>query len=402
MHCSAALPDERFTENDQPVIIPLAPTRVPQERVATLHLINGQHYSGAERVQDLLGLRLPEHGFQVDFACLKSGQFGPMRQSQSARLHVMPMRNRWDLTVLRRLRALVEQYEYRIIHAHTPRTVMIGSMLARRTGIPLIFHVHSPTSRDSTRAWQNRLNHWIEKRSLRSAVAMIAVSHSLRQHMLRMGHTPDRLVVVPNGVPTAALSRRPAPQGTWTLGTVALFRPRKGIEVLIEALAACVQRGMDVQLRAVGPFETPEYERHIRQLVDRLGMASHIAWTGFAKDVRAEFARMDVFILPSLFGEGLPMVVLEAMASGVPVIATRVEGIPEAIRDGIDGLLVEPGKTGALSSAVGRLIGHPQRWSDLRRDAHGRQERYFSDQSMARGVADVYRMALDKHAADRR
>ena len=69
----------------------------------------------------------------------------------------------------------------------------------------------------------------------------------------------------------------------------------------------------------------------------------HITWTGFTRDVLDELRQMDLFVLPSLFGEGLPMVVLEAMAAGVPVVATRVAGIPEAIRPGQDGVLVEPG-----------------------------------------------------------
>ena len=74
----------------------------------------------------------------------------------------------------------------------------------------------------------------------------------------------------------------------------------------------------------------------------RLKLDDAIEWTGFTSDVRSQLARMDLFVLPSLFGEGLPMVVLEAMAAGVPIVGTRVEGVPEAIRDGEDGLLAEP------------------------------------------------------------
>ena len=138
---------------------------------------------------------------------------------------------------------------------------------------------------------------------------MPAVSPSLVRYMVARGFAAERVVCVPNGVPTnlAAVDRTP-PLGTWTLGTVALFRPRKGVEVLLEALAAVRSWGLDVRLRAVGGFETLAYETAILGLADRLGVTSAIDWTGFTRDVNAELAKIDLFVLPSLFGEGLPIV----------------------------------------------------------------------------------------------
>jgi glycosyltransferase involved in cell wall biosynthesis len=104
---------------------------------------------------------------------------------------------------------------------------------------------------------------------------------------------------------------------------------------------------------------------------------------------------MDLFVLPSLFGEGLPMVVLEAMAAGVPVVATRVEGIPEAIRDGIDGLIASPNDVNDLVLQLDRVIRGQVDWNAMRISAHRRQEEKFSDRSMAQGVAQVYRKVLE-------
>ncbi len=103
---------------------------------------------------------------------------------------------------------------------------------------------------------------------------------------------------------------------------------------------------------------------------------------------------MDLFVLPSLFGEGLPMVVLEAMAAGVPVIAARVEGIPEAIRDGVDGLLAAPADAGDLAAAIARYVQGAVDWTSIRASAHCRQAEKFSDRSMAQGVAKIYRRVL--------
>jgi len=360
-----------------------------------LHVINGQYYSGAERVQDLLAERLPELGFEVGFACVKPDRFPAARHSQQAPLYVVPMCSRLDLRAAWRIAKIVRREGYAILHAHTPRSALVAGLAARWAGVPWFYHVHSPTARDSARRRQDRLNALVERWSPRSAARLIAVSESLGRQMQQQAISQDRIRVVHNGVPClASVPRRDPPAGTWTLGTVALFRPRKGVEVLLKALALLVRQGLGVRLRAVGPFETPQYEQSLKTLARELDVDDRIEWTGFSADVTAELMRMDLFVLPSLFGEGLPMVVLEAMSAGLPVVATCVEGVPEAIRDRQDGLLVEPGDPEAMARAVAEVIDGRVDWPALRASAMARQAAEFSDRSMAAGVARVYRELL--------
>jgi glycosyltransferase involved in cell wall biosynthesis len=103
---------------------------------------------------------------------------------------------------------------------------------------------------------------------------------------------------------------------------------------------------------------------------------------------------MDLLVLPSLFGEGLPMVVLEAMAAGVPVVATRVPGVPEAIRHGEDGVLVNPNDPVDLARAIADLVGGRYNWESLRASAFERHAERFSDRAMAASVAAVYKELL--------
>ncbi len=168
--------------------------------------------------------------------------------------------------------------------------------------------------------------------------------------------------------------------------------------MLIDAVAQLRQQGRDVQLRCVGPFETTEYERDLKQRVADREVEPYVEWTGFASDVNAELKQMDMFVLPSLFGEGLPMVVLEAMAAGTPVVGTRVEGVPEAIRDGVDGVLAEPADAADLARVVDRVICGEVDWQQLRSSALQRQAEKFSDHSMAAGVANAYDMVLKRAA----
>lgn len=377
--------------------VPTVPLRgdAPATTRRVLHVINGQHYSGAERVQDLLALGLPAEGFGVTFACIKPGKFAATRKSVDAPLVDVPMRHRFHLGVADQLVELIRREDLELVHAHTPRTALVGRLAARRAGRPFVYHVHSPVWCDSTRPLQNAANSAVERWSLRAAERVICVSPSLEQAMRRRVARPEIVTCVPNGVPAnpAATDRTP-PTGTWTLGIVALFRPRKGLEILLEALAALLSQGVDVRLRAVGTFESHGYESAITCRAERLQLGDAIDWTGFTNDVAAELTRTDLLVLPSLFGEGLPMVVLEAMAAGVPVVASRVDGVTEAVVHRETGLLVAPGSVSQLGRAIEQVTAGTVDYAQLSRWARQRHAESFSDRAMAADVAGVYRDVL--------
>ncbi|TWT46922.1 glycosyltransferase [Botrimarina hoheduenensis] len=377
---------------------PLAPAPVaeaPARPVRVLHVINGEHYSGAERVQDLLAAWLPEFGYEVGFAALKPGRFGDCREAVQAPLVEHSMRGRFDLRPSRAIARQIREEDYDLIHAHTPRSLVIAATAAHRTGKPLVYHVHSPASRDSTRRFTNLVNDGIERWFGRSAKQLITVSPTLTDHMLGRGFSADRLRCVMNGVPgleenSPGARRRRKPVGPLVIGMVALFRPRKGAEVLLEALATLRSHGHEVRLEAIGPFETPEYEAKLHELVDKLALTDLVHWAGFTDDVHAALARIDTLALPSLFGEGLPMVVLEAMAAGLPVVATRCEGTAEAILHRETGLLVEPGSVSQMTSALEEIIAGRIEYEDMSIAARERHADRFSARAMARQVAAVY------------
>jgi glycosyltransferase involved in cell wall biosynthesis len=356
-----------------------------------LHLINGEHFSGAERVQDLLGLRLPEFGYEVGFACVKPDKFPSLRQSTNSDLFKFPMKSKLDFASVKGVVDLARKAGYSALHAHTPRTLLVARLAAAKLNCPFIYHVHSPVGRDSSRGLTNRINTWMETWCLKRVTKIVCVSNSLAKYMLGLGHPAQKISVVGNGVTTVNdLSHRRIPSEPWVLGVMALFRPRKGLEVLLDAVSILKKRGVPVRLRAVGAFETESYQQEIMSRVNRLDINGSIEWTGFQTDVNEQLRKMDLFVLPSLYGEGMPMVVLEAMANAIPVIASRVEGIPEVIRDDIDGLIVEPGDVMNLVSRLEEIIGDIRRWKMMSRSSLDRQQQEFSDRSMAGSLAAVY------------
>jgi glycosyltransferase involved in cell wall biosynthesis len=367
--------------------------------LASLHLINGEHFSGAERVQQLLGNRLPDFGVSACFACLKPDKFPKLSGLAPDRVRSIGMRNRLDLSIVKRIADYAMETQADVLHAHTPRTAMIASFVAKRCKLPWVYHVHSPTARDSTFAMLNRINDWVEAYSLRNADHIITVSKSLRREMLTRGHSRNKITAVANGVaeqtpidPSSRLDNR-----QWKLGMVALVRPRKGIEVLLEAIAKLNSVRNQVSLEVIGGFETPEYESSIRALIHRLDLESTVNLRGFTKNVPEVMRTLDAMVLPSLFGEGMPMVVLEALACGVPVIATRVEGTPEVIRHGQEGLLARPQDPDSLSQAIQVFISDRAAWCEMSYQAVHRHRQGFSDLRMAERTANVYRKVLNRH-----
>ncbi len=367
-------------------------------KIRVLHVVNGEHYSGAARVQDLLAGALPRFGVEVGFACVKPKLFPEMRTSQQTPLFETPMSSGFDIRPAWRLANIIRSGDYEIVHAHTPRSILLGSLAFVMTGRPLVYHVHSPTSRDSSRPLQNWANDKIERLACMRATKLITVSNSLGKHMRSLGFADEIIQVVPNGTPRLPEFERVKPKDVWTIGAVALFRPRKGLEVLLDALAICRDQGLPIRLRAVGPFETPEYERAIHERVAKLQLQDEVEWVGLSRDVPSELRQMDLFALPSLYGEGLPMVVLEAMSAATPVIASCVEGVPEVVRDGVDGLLVEPNDPLALADAISDFASDEADWESCSFLARERHNSGFSDIAMAEGVAAVYRDILDQRA----
>jgi glycosyltransferase involved in cell wall biosynthesis len=251
----------------------------------------------------------------------------------------------------RAIAELIAELDADVLHTHGYRPDVLHHGVARHAGVPVVSTVHGFTGGD----WKNRLYERVQVRALRRFDAVVVVSEALRDRLRRGGVAPARLHLVPNAwIGSAPLSRTEArsqlglPEDDVVVGWVGRLSVEKGPDLAVRALA---ELPGEVSLSFVGEGpERPAAERLARDL----GVGDRIRWHGPVAEAAALLSAFDAVLLSSRT-EGTPMVLLEAMAAGVPVVATAVGGIPAAMLPGA-GMLAAPGSSRALAEAVSAVL----------------------------------------------
>jgi glycosyltransferase involved in cell wall biosynthesis len=169
--------------------------------------------------------------------------------------------------------------------------------------------------------------------------------------------------------------------------TVAVLRPPKGIDRLIRAMAQLADTDPALTLLIVGDGDE---RATLEGLAAKLGISDRVIFAGFRDDVHALLQVAELFVLPTLW-EALPTVLMEAMAAGLPIVASNVGGIPDMVRDGVEGVLVEKDNVPALADAIQIIMGDETLRSAMARAARARVEAEFSLPIQAGKLADLYR-----------
>lgn len=369
--------------------------------IKVLHIINGEHYSGGERVQDILGLTLPDYGYDVGFVCLKPDLFPKVYRSKNSPIYELPMKHRADISPLKAIRDIIRSENYQLLHSHMPRTAPLTRLASVLEHVPMVHHIHCPTLFDSPNMVKNVVSATLERISLIGASAIIPCSEGMKDYARNVLVSEKTLRVVLNGIPQLGpLINRSHSDDIWTFGMVALYRPRKGLEYLLSALKILKEKNFQFKFRAIGDFMSEGYRVEILNLVQQLEIEDLIDWVGFKEDVPQELMKLDFFVLPSIGGEGLPIAILEAMAAGMPIITTSIPGNKEIIRHGLDGYLCDPKSTDSLALNMAKMMADEENWKTMRTKAFHRQRDHFSDKSMASGVANIYSEILHNRAGN--
>ena len=227
----------------------------------------------------------------------------------------------------------------------------------------------------------------LQKLACRAAHRMVANSRAAASQLMAQGVPASHIDIIPNGIEMSMFPvrhHRPRPR---KVAVVARLWPEKRIDVLIAAAPRVLARYSDVEFQIVG--DGPCRDQLMAQARDA-GVLSHIAFIGHRDDVPAILAGADLFVLPSE-SEASPNAIFEAMAAGLPVVASRVGGIPELVADGVTGLLVPPADPDALAAALLDLLDQPGRAMAFGKAARERIEQQYSFERMVAQFESLYR-----------
>jgi glycosyltransferase involved in cell wall biosynthesis len=360
-------------------------------RPGVLHLIKGLGRGGAEQllVDAVRHLDRDRHRYEVAYLLpWKDALVGELR-SQGVAVHGLEGGS--GTAWLGRLRRLVKERGIGLLHTHSPYPA-IGA----RTVVGGAHHVYTEHN-----VWQryHRATYWGNLATFFRNAYVFTVSDQVRtsiRYPSGLGFlTMPPVETLYHGLDMARMEERVDVEGVRRelgisedaplVGTVGNFTPKKAHRDLIEAVSAIRRSLPEVRLVLVGHGPL---EGDLRSRVRDLGLESSVTFAGYRTDATRLAAALDVFVLPSRF-EGLSIAMLEAMALGRAVVATRVGGSPEVVEDGESGILVEAGDPGALAEAIGSLLRDPSRRARMGEAARRRAGRFDIGAAAAR-MEEVY------------
>ncbi|MDQ3936432.1 MAG: glycosyltransferase [Actinomycetota bacterium] len=355
---------------------------------------------GGERLAMEISKRLDRERFEPIHCASRwhpDGDYGPANAAAAEELRAAGVRliglgrsstlAVWSWAPLLRL---LRRERVDVLHSHKFGSNVWGVLLARAVRVPaVVAHEH-------TWSYEGQpLRKFLDRELIaRLSGAFVAVSHEDRRRMIEVeGIDPSDVVFVPNGIDAlregdgarvrAELGIEP---GDPVIGAVAVLRPQKALDVLVRAAGELVRD--HPRLRVLVAGEGPE-RAALEALIGELGLGATVTLLGLRSDVPDVLAALDVAVVSSSF-EGTPLAVLEYMDAGLPVVASRVGGIPDLIEHERHGLLVEPGDPAALAAAVGGLLRETERARELGRAGRERRRAEFSIDNTVRTLERMY------------
>ncbi|MEE9144670.1 MAG: glycosyltransferase family 4 protein [Candidatus Binatia bacterium] len=292
------------------------------------------------------------------------------------------VRNDLDLRPIFRLRRLICSEGYDIIHFHTKRAHTF-SLWLRRGKSKVNWVVTRRMDYAVKNNWYNRYLY------NRRVDGVVAISEKIAGILVEGGVRREKIRVIHSGIdlaPFQKVQRGSSNSSSPVIGTVAVMEERKGHRFLLEAAALLKQQGHQLSYRFAGDGSQRE---RLKKIALGLGLQQEVTFEGFVSDIPNFLSAIDILVLSSLY-EGLGVAVLEAMAAGKAVIATRVGGLPELVHERVTGLLVPPRDPQALAQSIAQLVSQRHVVQRMGSKARERVQQYFTLEQMAKKNEDYY------------
>lgn len=385
--------------------------------IRLLQFLPGFGAGGTERQFVNLIQGLDRSRFEPHVACLRRwGHFlGDVERQQFpiSEYRINSLYKPGALRQLLRLAQDLRRQRIQIVHSYNFYGNMFAVPAARLAGVPVVIAAIRDTGMNITPARM-----YLHNRMCRAADCVLVNAEAIRESLIEQGMPAGKIEVIRNGLDLSRFERPAGDSGLRAeLGLpaqapvvmlLARLTPQKGIETFLEAAAIVNVHCPDAWFVIVGDTFVPSrdgdgverdvsYRNMLINQAERLGIGARVLFTGYRADVPELLAQAAVSVLPSHSGEGLPNALMESMAAGVPVVATRVGGSPEVVgEDGMAGLLVPPRDAVALAEAVHALLKNRELASRIGRAARRRMTALFSVERMVRETEALYVTLLER------
>ncbi len=368
------------------------------KHLKVIHVIGGGEFGGAEKhILNLAGAA-DTHLADYTVCCLFSAPFADIAAGTGINTLSVPMRHKADFGVVRKLARVIWEGNFDLVHTHGVRANLLGRLAARQAGKKkVVTTVHSLLEKDYPGVLSRLANSWAERSTRGLTDHFIAVSQGLKDRLIAGGVPANIITVIYNGVsledikpltePGEARKKLGFLPDTPLIGIVARLHEVKGHSYFLEAARNILQQRPEVRFLVVGAGPSrPALEK----LASDLDITEQVIFTGFMEDVYSLMAGLDLLAISSLW-EGFGLTAIEAMALGVPVVATEVGGLPEVVLHGETGLLVPPANPAALAKNILWMLDHPGEASSMAEKGGQIVRQKFTSTVMARRTEELYR-----------
>jgi glycosyltransferase involved in cell wall biosynthesis len=355
-----------------------------------LHIDPEKRWGGGEA--QVLGLLsyLAKRGHHNDLLIHPDGRLFQQSQALSVRALPLVVRNDLDFRPIPKLRRLIRNENYDVIHFHTKRAHALSFWLSHGSPGPK-YVVTRRMDYPESHSWYTR---YLYNRKMDG---VIVISGKIRELLIEAGVEREKIRLIHSGIDprpfeTAAHDRAVDCERI-VVGMMAVLEERKGHRVLLEAARRLKARGCQIGYRLAGEGSL---RKSLEETTIQLGLKENVQFLNFVSDIPAFLNSVDIVVLPSLF-EGLGVSVLEAMAAGKAVIASRVGGIAEVVVDTVTGFLVAPGDAEALANAIVKLAGDRSLSREMGQKGRVRLKEHFTMEQMAKKNEGYYYTLLEKN-----
>ncbi|GLI18569.1 glycosyl transferase group 1 [Tepidanaerobacter syntrophicus] len=362
--------------------------------IKVLHVLSDTNVGGAGRyIFNLLSNKY-ETSFEAAVACPKGGELE--KELRERNIQVFPLEggeSSTNMSQIKSLRRIISQEKFDIVHTHAS---FAGRIAGKMAGAKVVMTRHSimgggagPVKRMITRLISRIFTDKI-----------IAISRAVKINLIESGVPADMITIIYNGIDTTKFEcvkgtlrkELNITPDTPIIGMVARLVPEKGYEYAINAFYRVIKDYPNALLVIIG---SGSLEKNLKNMCSELGIESNVIFMGYRQDVENLMADFDLFVLSSV-SEGLGLSLLEAMALGKPVVATITGGIPEVIKDGTNGLLVQPGNDVYLAESIVKILSDKDLARRLGDEAKKTVVEKFSSKTMIEKTEKVYQEVLQR------